>query len=490
MQAARKPVEMVLVALNFFVGKLYIAFVFSTLSQFLPEDLGIFGVGMDSRWVGVIIALAIGYAGVYLSQSNLQKRLVAALQAAVDKQADVHQPFSLAMNKFTSTFLLCAFLHGHAVAVKVWSETWGKSPLSMLVLTVLQAVLSLYLTHLLHEHEDTLFKAIPMKQRLEPDGASEMSAEVKTSMIDWHVHKQFTSIVCGNLSCLLSIILANNLGKVTLVPLFGVWLTLVLYLVFVGTVVERERRVIARARLKAATKKIMKSNRLKMAALLTKAAKETKVEAPAEKKAAPPAQSTTSGCEHYNGMVSTFNLRRDVQEGWHDYAYNSLFMIPVNGFVSAVGATFGIFANGGPSFLSAFVLLVCYLGAVALIEKALFLYLQHHHTVLKKKHGDDDGAGNSNREHDRSWRMCVSICEMLTLGLSFSLAGIFSTPTNNAINAATGPGWCQPIVFLVLALAATVGMVPAGKHFAEAFPRKSLKVIMSPVVVGFADVFV
>ena len=100
----RKPLLMALVAFNFFVGKCYIAVVFTALEQLLPAD-GMLGIAIfDPLWASVAMALAASYAGVYFSLSHVKAEVESALKVAVGKDI----PFVPALNKLTATFLVPA----------------------------------------------------------------------------------------------------------------------------------------------------------------------------------------------------------------------------------------------------------------------------------------------------------------------------------------------------------------------------------------------
>jgi hypothetical protein len=398
MQLLRKPSLMALVAFNFFVGKCYIAVVFTALELVLPAD-GLFGMEIfDPTWVSVAIALAAGYAGVYFSQSQLKEKVDSALKSSVDKDADV--AFMTALDKFTGTFLMAAFGHAFGASFNTWNSYLGESALTILLFTAVQAVVSLWLMDLLQQHEHTLWKAVPSEQRLcATAGGTKMSAETQQTLLQWHVHKNFTTLCCGTFSSNLAVTIANRLGKATLVPLVGDWIALIVYSVAVGTAVEKERRLVARARLKSATKKIMAKNilgKLKLAAAKGGAG------APAAATAVAPAAAAEqvnaladTGCEHHDSLTDMFNLRRELTEGWHDYAYASLFMIPAFGFVNAVSGSFqGRLLGGGGTFITALVVLGTKMAAVALLERMLYLYLASRHTSAKKK-DDATGAWNS-----------------------------------------------------------------------------------------------
>ena len=121
--------------------------------------------------------------------------------------------------------------------------------------------------------------------------------------------------------------------------------------------------------------------------------------------------------------------------------------------------------------------------------------------------------------------MCVSVCEMLTLGISFTLAGAFDGASKNGVSYIVGGsrGWAFVGLYFVLAILVSIMVVPASQAVAQVktartpdrlphgssahgacacacalsfsmrcvqvFPEKSKKVIRSPIVVGFADVF-
>jgi hypothetical protein len=78
-------------------------------------------------------------------------------------------------------------------------------------------------------------------------------------------------------------------------------------------------------------------------------------------------------------------------------------------------------------------------------------------------------GSTDNMEHDRAWRMCVSVCEMLTLGISFTLAGVFNAATTNSIGYLVGgtTGWAFVGVYFVLAILITISAVPVSQTLAK-----------------------
>jgi hypothetical protein len=215
------------------------------------------------------------------------------------------------------------------------------------------------------------------------EGGTGLLTETKQALVKWQAHKNFTTLCCSTFSSNLAVTVANRLGKATLVPLVGEWLTLILYAVAVGACVERERRVIARSRLWNAGNKIMKSNmlsKMKQAGGLKPA---SIADATSASSTESQSESAQTGCKYHDALTDMVNLRRELAEGWHDYAYASLFMIPAFGFVNAVAGS-SLFPDAG-SFSAACCMLATMMGAVAALELVLYMYLDRRHSSLKKK---------------------------------------------------------------------------------------------------------